>query len=77
MRIRPLVLSERWGEDDRHVIECCLQAVREGMLELRWDLLCPRCRGAKFTATSLDRIPQGAHCQSCNIGYDRNFAENV
>ena len=77
MRIRPLVLAERWGEDDRHVIECCLQAVREGMLELRWDLLCPRCRGAKFTATSLDRIPQGAHCTSCNIEYDRDFAENV
>ena len=56
-RIRPLILAERWGEDDRHVIEYCLQAVREGMLELRWDLLCPRCRGAKFTATSLDQIP--------------------
>ncbi len=74
MRIRPLVLAERWGEEGRHVIECCLQAVREGMLELRWDLLCPRCRSAKFSVTSLDRIPEGAHRNSCNIECDRDFA---
>ena len=34
---------------ERHAIEACLEATRLGMLELRWDLLCPRCRGAKAT----------------------------
>ena len=48
-RIRPLPLARRWGVPERHVIEACLEATRLGMLELRWDLLCPRCRGAKVT----------------------------
>src|SRR3546814_9190634 len=62
---------------ERAAIEVCLQAVRDDMLESRWDILCPRCRGAQLSATSLDRLPTRAHCESCNIGYDRDFAHNV
>ena len=76
-RLRPLLLARRWGVPDRHAIEACLQAVRLGMLELRWDLLCPRCRGAKLTTATLDRIPTGAHCPTCNIDYGRDFSRNV
>ena len=59
------------------VIEARLAAVHDGLLTLRWDLVCPRCRGAKLTATSLDQLPQGAHCSSCNIDYDRDFTRNI
>ncbi len=77
IRIRPLVLARRWGARELEVVEMCLQAVKEGLLELRWDLLCPRCRGAKLAVISLDQLPRGAHCNSCNIDYDRDFARNV
>jgi class 3 adenylate cyclase len=76
-RIRPIPLARRWGVPERHVIEACLEATRLGMLELRWDLLCPRCRGAKATAGTLDQVPTGAHCGTCNIDYARNFSRNV
>jgi class 3 adenylate cyclase len=76
-RMRPRRLARRWGEPARAVIETCLTAVREGMLTLRWDLVCPQCRGAKVSATSLDQLPQGAHCASCNIDFDGDFARNV
>lgn len=76
-RIRPIALARRWGVAERPTVELCLQAVRDGMLESRWDILCPRCRGAQLSATSLDRLPTRAHCDSCNIGYDRDFARNV
>jgi class 3 adenylate cyclase len=76
-RMRPRKLARRWGVEPRGVIETCLAAVREGLLTLRWDLVCPQCRGAKVTATSLDQLPQGAHCPSCNIDYERDFARNV
>ncbi len=77
MHIRPLRLARHWGEEERHVIELCLEAVKGGLLESRWDLLCPRCKGAKLSQSSLDALPQGAHCDSCNISYDRDFARNV
>ncbi len=77
MRIRPLALARTWQAPPRTVIELCLAAVTAGMLEMRWDLLCPRCRGAKATVPSLDLLPSGAHCASCNIDYDRDFDRNI
>ena len=76
-QVRPLKLAREWKIDQREAVELCLQAVQAGLLELRWDLLCPRCRVAKSSSASLDQMPTGAHCSSCNIDYDRDFAKNV
>ena len=76
-RMRPRKLARLWGVAPRAVIEASLAAVREGMLTLRWDLVCPQCRGAKVTATSLDELPRGAHCPSCNIDFEGDFTRNV
>jgi class 3 adenylate cyclase len=75
--IRPLKLARDWDRPALQVIELCLQAVRAGLLELRWNLLCPRCRVAKAWSGGLDRLPDGAHCGSCNIDYGRDFSKNV
>jgi class 3 adenylate cyclase len=76
-RMRPKALARQWRAAPRGVIETCLAAAREGLLILRWDLICPRCRGAKATVRRLDELPQGAHCPSCNIPFDRDFSRNV
>jgi class 3 adenylate cyclase len=76
-QVRPLRLARDWGVAARRTIELCLEATRAGLLELRWDLLCPRCRIAKAVVGSLDELPQGAHCSTCNIDYDRDFSQNV
>lgn len=75
--MRPIGLGRLWSVPERHAIELCLQAVKAGLLELRWDILCPRCRVAKAWAGGLDRLPTGAHCSSCNIDYERDFSKNV
>lgn len=77
IRIRPLTLARKWGTPERETIEMCLQAVTDGLLGLNWDLLCPRCRGAKLSVATLDQLPEGAHCGSCNIDYDTDFSRNV
>ena len=76
-RIRPLALARHWDVDQRNLVECCLESVRAGMMFLRWDLLCPNCQGAKETASTLDALPDGAHCPTCNIDYGRDFSRNV
>lgn len=77
VHLRPLALARRWQVEDRPVIELCLEAVRAGLLDMRWDLLCPRCRIPKAAVEALDGLPQGAHCESCNIDYERDFSRNV
>ena len=58
-------------------VELFLAAQRLGILVMSWDLLCPRCRGAKSTVKHLHDLPEGAHCSSCNIDYRRDFTRNV
>jgi class 3 adenylate cyclase len=77
VKIRPLALAGRWDVPARDVIELCLEATRAGLLDLRWDILCPRCRVAKSISAGLDELPTGAHCGTCNIDYDRDFSRNV
>jgi class 3 adenylate cyclase len=75
--IRPLALARQWHTEALPAVEACLQAVKAGLLELRWDLLCPRCRVSKAWVGSLDQLPKGAHCPSCNIDYGADFSRNV
>jgi class 3 adenylate cyclase len=76
-RVRPRTLARGWSAPDRPVIELCLAGAKRGLLDLRWDVLCPRCRGAKASTASLDQVPKGAHCPSCNIEYASDFTRNV
>ena len=76
-RIRPLALARAFGLREDRAVTLCLEAHRAGLLAMGWDLLCPRCRGAKLRVETLYGLPQGTHCSSCNIDYDRDFARNV
>ena len=75
--IRPLTVARFWRAAPEDVVELFLAAQRLGILGMGWDLLCPRCRGAKSRVEHLHELPKGAHCSSCNIDYDREFSRNV
>ena len=75
--MRPLALARSWHASPSDTVELFLAAQRLGILVMGWDLLCPRCRGAKSSVRHLHELPQGAHCASCNIDYGRDFTRNV
>ena len=72
-RIRPYQLADEWGESRREVLEICLRATRTGLLDLQWDLICPLCRGAKDSGSSLRDIETSVHCETCKIDFTVNF----
>ena len=76
-RMRPYALAEHWGVPRRPVLELCLTATRAGLLDMRWDLLCPLCRGANHSSPSLADIQTQVHCESCNIDFTANFDRSV
>jgi class 3 adenylate cyclase len=76
-RLRPYALADAWDVPRREVLETCLHATRAGLFDLRWDLLCPLCRGAKESGSTLAEMKQQAHCETCNIGFDANFDRSV
>ncbi len=76
-RIRPYVLARAWEADRREVLELCLRATRAQLLDFRWELLCPLCRGPGATASSLATLEQNVHCDSCGIDYSVGFDRSV
>lgn len=63
LRVRPL--ARRLRVDERALILACLHATRAGLLEIAWDLICPHCRGVRFTAATLGEVPARASCTVC------------
>lgn len=72
-RIRPYQLADNWSLPRRLVLETFLRATRVGLLDLRWDLVCPMCRGARDTGSTLRDMPINVHCPSCKIDFTANF----
>jgi len=75
--IRPLAMARGWNAAPADTVELFLAAQQLGILAMGWDLLCPRCRGAKSRVEHLHELPRDAHCASCNIDYRRDFTRNV
>jgi class 3 adenylate cyclase len=48
-------------------------AAHEGLLELRWDLLCPVCRISSELLATLRAARDHGHCQACNLDYPLDF----
>lgn len=76
-RIRPYALADAWGAERRAVLELFLHATRAGLVEFRWDLICPMCRGAPESADTLAEVEQHVHCDSCAIDFRVDFERSV
>ena len=59
------------------MLELFLHATRAGLLEFRWDLLCPLCRGPQQRAETLRDIEPHVHCDSCAIDFRVEFERSV
>jgi hypothetical protein len=75
--VRPLAMARLWRVAPNDAVDLFLAAHRFGIVAMEWDLLCPRCRGAKLRVRHLHELPDAAHCASCNIDYRRDFTRNV
>src|SRR5205085_1135912 len=76
-RLRPYALADFWEKPRRAVLELCLLATRAGVLNLRWELLCPLCRGNRASSGTLGEVKSTVHCDSCHIDYTVNFDRSV
>lgn len=76
-RIRPYALADEWGLERREVLEACLYAVRAGLLELRWDLVCPSCQTGSSTVPTLAEVGEHSSCQLCELSFGLNLDESV
>ena len=77
-RVRPLVIARKWGRDAWEVLRLFLHTPRCGLLDLRWEILCPNCRSSgEPSAGSLSELRRTAHCDVCQIKFDAEFDKSV
>jgi len=76
-RIRPLALARRLDVERDQVVAACLHGVREGLLLLLWDILCPVCRIASDIQETLQAVRGHGRCQACNLDFELDFANSV
>lgn len=76
-RMRPFALADYWLVPRREVLELFLHAARIGLLDIRWDMVCPMCRGAAESHKSLSEVHDHSHCASCQMDFDANFDQQV
>ncbi len=74
--LRPFELADRWGLDRLSVLGSCLHAVKAGLLDMNWEVLCPNCAGAGGERTLL-AVKPGAHCTSCGVDFGVGLDETV
>ncbi|MBF6611504.1 MAG: adenylate/guanylate cyclase domain-containing protein [Chloroflexi bacterium] len=72
-RLRPYALADHWKVKRKDVLELCLLATRAGLLDLRWDIICPLCRGAKSSSSTLNEAKTQIHCDSCKLDFTADF----
>ena len=76
--IRPFTVARKWQADRWEVLKLFLHATRAGLLNLRWEVLCPNCRSTRLPRTaSLADLARTAHCDVCNIRFDAEFDKSV
>jgi adenylate cyclase len=70
VRIRPFELAGLLNTDERETLAVCLHAVKSGLLDLRWELVCPSCRTGTETAETLSALPVAGHCHLCDLSFE-------
>ncbi|HEX4120245.1 MAG TPA: DUF5939 domain-containing protein [Verrucomicrobiae bacterium] len=76
--MRPLAIARSWNENSWNVLGLFLNATRCGLLDLRWEVLCPNCRSSRLPpARSLTNLKRTSHCEVCQIQFDGEFDKSV
>jgi adenylate cyclase len=77
-QIRPFTIARKWHEEPWKVVSLFLYATRCGLLDFRWEVLCPNCRSTRETpANSLSQLKRTSHCDVCQIQFDAEFDKSV
>ncbi|HTA94967.1 MAG TPA: DUF5939 domain-containing protein, partial [Verrucomicrobiae bacterium] len=76
--IRPKALARTWNADTWEILRLMLLGTQAGLLQFRWEVLCPGCRSTRTPmTTSLAELKREAHCEVCDIRFDAEFDKSV
>jgi len=75
--MRPFELADRWGLPRLAALGAFLHATKAGLLDLKWDVLCPNCAAPKESLSKLSDLKAVSHCGTCEIEYGVDLGSSV
>jgi len=76
-QIRPIALAAQLELNSDDCLNACLYAAAEGLLVLRWEILCPTCRVSASAETLLSSIKDHTHCVACDYDFRSDLGEAI
>jgi len=76
-QIRPLTLAAQLQVNSDDCLNACLYAAAEGLLVLRWEILCPTCRVSASAESLLSAIKDHTHCVACDYDFRSDLGEAI
>jgi serine/threonine protein kinase len=76
-RIRPYALADPWGMPRNDMLTLFLHGANLGLVEIAWDLICPRCLAPHESLVALACVQRQGACVPCGRSYARDLRESV
>lgn len=76
-KIRPLELAGTLELDSDQVVDACIVAAHCGLLQLKWDILCPTCKAPATSEPLLSRIASHTECEACASEFQSNLGNAI
>ena len=76
-RLRPMALAHDWKLPDDQVIDAMIAAAANGLLTIRWEVLCPRCRVAAADVLNLKDVAGHTDCVACDAAFRSDIGSAI
>ena len=76
-RLAPTWLAGRLGVDLRELLGALAYGVRDGLVEMRWEVYCPCCGESSDEFSSLRDARGKVMCVECQVGFDLHLDRDV
>jgi len=77
LRMQPYALAEAWRVEPHEVLRLFLYATKAGLLDLKWEMMCPNCRVPKAEYDTLESLTPRYHCDLCGVDFSIDFERYV
>lgn len=77
-RLNPLAFAEAHGLTSLESLDLFLHAARVGLVEMRFNLVCPGCGGIEYQVQRMDAVPSGDwYCVVCDRAVSAELDDRV
>jgi class 3 adenylate cyclase len=75
--LNPSWLAAKLGVDEREMLTTLAQALRDGIVEMHWEVYCPYCLISVDEFTSLKDTRSEIECAPCELHFDLHLDRDV